>query len=137
MTTPRFTTALAGEIQLTRRRGATWLSLGIWALCLAVFAYLIAYLATTGSDWYSPEQKALVVAGMLPQGVAHYALSSFPLYGAPQLAILGAILGASDHACGTIRTIAARFPSRMPLATRSASSPVPSWSPPSRGPPGC
>ncbi|ALJ18939.1 hypothetical protein [Microbacterium sp. No. 7] len=114
---PGFASALRGELLLSRRRLAPWISLGVWAACIAVFAYLVSYLSTVGADWYTPEQQRQLVDALLPSGTSFYVLASLPLYGAPQFAILGAILGASDYARGTIRTIAARFPDRTPLLT--------------------
>lgn len=112
---PTFTSALRGESMLTRRRIVVWVSLGIWAACIAVFAYAVTFLSTVGAEWYSPEQQDMILTAMLPQGTSYYVLASLPLYGAPQLAILGAILGASDAARGTFATIASRFPNRAPL----------------------
>lgn len=107
--------ALRGELTLTRRRRAVWISLGVWAVCIAVFAYLVSYLSTAGAQWYTPDQQEQLIAAMLPQGTSYYVLASLPLYGAPQMAILGAVLGASDYARGTIRTIVARLPTRTPF----------------------
>ena len=39
-----FADALRGELTLTRRRIAAWVSLTVWALCIVVFAYLVSYL---------------------------------------------------------------------------------------------
>lgn len=112
---PRFASALRGELGLTRRRPAGWISLGIWAACIALFAYFVSYISTVGAQWYTVEQQDALVNSMLPQGTSYYVLASLPLYGAPQLAILGVILGASDFVRGTIGTISARFPARGPL----------------------
>ncbi|HCS61616.1 MAG TPA: hypothetical protein DIW46_09510 [Microbacterium sp.] len=114
---PGFTSALRGELTLARRRVMVWVSLGVWALCIAVFAYLASYLSTAGAEWYTAEQQDTLVNAMLPQGTSYYVLASLPLYGAPQLAILGAVLGASDYGRGTIRNIASRFPNRTPFIT--------------------
>lgn len=112
---PGFAGALRGELALSRRRSAGWVSLSIWAACIALFAYFVSYVSTVGAQWYTAEQQEALVSAMLPQGTSYYVLASLPLYGAPQLAILGAILGASDFVRGTIRTISARFPARGPL----------------------
>lgn len=118
---PGFAAAIRGELLLTRRRLAAWVSLAIWALCIAVFAYLVSYVSTVGAEWYSPEQQRMFVSAMLPSGTSYYVLASLPLYGAPQFAILGAILGSSDYTRGTIRTITSRFPNRTPfIAARLA-----------------
>lgn len=109
---PGFTNALRGEFALTRRRLAVWVSLGAWAMSIAVFAYLVTYVSTVGAEWYTPEQQDLFVTAMLPGGVAYYILASLPLYAAPQMVILGAVIGASDHVRGTIRTLVSRFPNR-------------------------
>lgn len=113
---PGFASALRGELSITRRRAAGWVSLGIWAACIVLFAYFVSYISTAGAQWYSTEQQDALVAAMLPQGTSYYVLASLPLYGAPQLVILGAVIGASDFVRGTIGTISARFPSRIPLA---------------------
>lgn len=112
---PSYVSALRGETVLTRRRVAVWVSLTVWALCIAVFAYLVSYLSTVGAEWYTADQQDALVATMLPAGTSYYVLASLPLYGAPQFAILGAILGASDHGRGTLRTLVSRFPSRPPF----------------------
>lgn len=112
---PGFASALRGELNLTKHRLAVWISLGVWAVCIGAFAYLVSYLSTAGAAWYTPEQQEMIVNAMLPQGTSYYVLASLPLYGAPQFAILGAILGASDFGRGTIRAIASRFPNRTPL----------------------
>lgn len=109
---PGFAGALRGELLLTRRRISVWVSLAIWALCIVAFAYLVSYASIVGAEWYTPEQQRMFVDAMLPSGTSYYVLASLPLYGAPQFAILGAILGSSDYARGTIRTIMSRFPSR-------------------------
>lgn len=112
---PGFASALRGELTLARRRPVVWVSLGVWAACIALFAYLVSYLSTVGSQWYTSEQQAMFVNAMLPQGTSYYVLASLPLYGAPQFAILGAILGASDYARGVLGTIVARFAGRAPF----------------------
>lgn len=112
---PHFGSALRGEVMLTRRGTAVWVSLGVWGACIVLFAYLVSYLTTAGADWYTAEQQDQILHAMLPQAAAYYPLASLPLYGAPQFAILGAILGASDYARGTIRTIVSRFPHRASL----------------------
>jgi ABC-type transport system involved in multi-copper enzyme maturation permease subunit len=112
-----FAGALRGELVLTRRRIAVWVSLAVWALCIAIFAYLVSYVSTVGAEWYTPEQQRMFVDAMLPAGTSYYVLASLPLYGAPQFAILGAILGSSDYTRGTIRTIMSRFPNRTPFIT--------------------
>lgn len=118
---PGFLSALRGELSLTRRRPAVWVSLGVWAACIAVFAYFVSYVSTIGAEWYTPEQQEMFLEGMLPQGTAFYVLASMPLYGAPQLALLGAVLGASDYSRGTISTLLTRFPRRASfLAARLA-----------------
>lgn len=109
---PTFVDALRGELTLSRRRVAVWVSLGVWAFCIVVFAYLVSYLTTAGAEWYTPEQQSAMIDALLPSGAAHYALTSLPMYGAPQFAILGAILGASDYGRGTIQTLLGRFPRR-------------------------
>ncbi|GAA3909603.1 ABC transporter permease [Microbacterium invictum] len=109
---PAYASALRGAFALSRRRVVVWVSLGVWVFCIAVFAYLVSYLSTAGAEWYTPEQQRTVVDAMLPAGTSFYALASLPLYGAPQFAILGAILGSSDHSRGTIRTLVSRFPRR-------------------------
>lgn len=113
--TPGFLNALRGELTYVRSNRAIWISLSIWAACVIVFAYLVSYLSTVGAAWYTPEQQALFVNAMLPGGTGYYVLASLPMYGAPQFAILGAILGASGYVSGTIRTVTARFPGRPPL----------------------
>lgn len=112
---PGFGTALRGEFMLTRARPAPWVSIGVWALCIVAFAYLVSYLTTAGSEWYTAAQQQAAISAMLPAGTAHYILASLPLYAAPQFVILGAILGASDYARGTLRTIVSRFPERAPF----------------------
>ena len=112
---PGFASALRGELTLMRRRPVVWVSISVWAACVVLFAYLVSYLSTVGGQWYTPEQQAMFVNAMLPGGTSYYVLASLPLYAAPQFAILGAILGASDHASGTIGTIVSRFASRMPF----------------------
>lgn len=112
---PTYASAVHGEAMLTRHRAAVWVSVIVWALCITVFAYLVSYLSTTGGDWYTAEQQHAVLTTMLPGATSYYALASLPLYGAPQFAILGAILGASDHGRGTIRTLVSRFPRRTPF----------------------
>ncbi|MGL3149552.1 hypothetical protein ACSS7Z_04255 [Microbacterium sp. A82] len=112
---PHFGSALRGEVVLTGRRVAVWVSLGVWAACIVVFAYLASYLTTVGAEWYTAQQQEQILQTMLPRGTAYYPLASLPLYGAPQFAILGAVLGASDYARGTIRTIVSRFPRRASL----------------------
>lgn len=113
---PTFATALRGEFSLMRLRPLVWVSLGVWAACIVLFAYLVSYLSTVGGQWYTPEQQAMFVRAMLPEGTSYYVLASLPLYGAPQFAILGAILGAVDHSSGTVRTVVARFAGRTPFA---------------------
>lgn len=112
---PVFSDALRGELVLTHRRMVVWVSLTVWAFCIAVFAYLVSYVSTVGAEWYTPEQQRMFVDAMLPAGTSYYVLASLPLYGAPQFAILGAILGSADHTRGTLRTIASRFPNRIPF----------------------
>lgn len=112
---PSYASAVRGEAMLTRSRVAVWVSVTVWALCIAVFAYLVSYLSTTGADWYTAEQQQAVVSTMLPGGTSYYVLASLPLYGAPQFAILGAVIGASDCGRGTIRTLVSRFPRRAPF----------------------
>lgn len=118
---PTFLTAVRGELSLLRLRPVVWVALGIWAACIVLFAYLVGYLTTVGSAWFTPEQQATFVRSMLPQGTTYHALTSLPLYGAPQFAILGAILGTLDYGSGTVRTVVARFTSRDPyMAARLA-----------------
>lgn len=112
---PGFADALRGELALTRRRIVPWVSIAVWAFCIVVFAYLVSYLTTVGSEWYTAEQQEAAVQAMLPSGVGHYILASLPLYAAPQFAVLGAIIGASDYSRGTLGTIMARFPRRAPF----------------------
>lgn len=112
---PGFLTALRGEVTYVRANKAVWISLGVWAACVVLFAYLVSYLTTVGGQWYTPEQQAMYVNAMLPGGTGYYALASLPMYGAPQFAILGVILGAAGYASGTLRTVAARFSGRAPL----------------------
>ncbi len=109
---PTFLTGLRGELSLMRLRPVVWVSLGIWAACIALFAYLVAYLTTVGAQWYTPEQQGMFVRAMLPEGTSYYVLASLPLYGAPQFAILGAILGAIDYSSGTVRAVVSRFTGR-------------------------
>ncbi len=115
-----FVSAVRGEVACLRHRAAPRVSLLVWALCLAGFAYAVAYLATNGSPLYDEATRRALIAAMLPQGVPGYVFESLPMYGAPQFAILGAVIGAADLARGTIRTVAARFRNRVPLAAARA-----------------
>lgn len=112
---PAFRNALRGELAWARGSRVVWTSTGAWATCVVIFAYLVSYLTTVGGDWYSAEQQAMFVKTMLPISTGYYVLASLPMYGAPQFAILGAILGASGYAAGTLATVAARFRARTPL----------------------
>lgn len=112
---PAFVDALRGELSYLRASRTVWLSLGVWAACVVLFAYLVSYLTTVGGQWYTPEQQAMFVNAMLPGGTGYYVLASLPMYGAPQFAILGAILGAGGYVGGTMRTVAARFSNRSVL----------------------
>ncbi len=112
---PSYASAVRGEAMLTRTRVAVWVSTTVWAVCIAVFAYLVSYLSIAGAQWYTADQQHAIVSTMLPAGTSYYVLASLPLYGAPQFAILGAIIGASDFGRGTIRTLVSRFARRAPF----------------------
>lgn len=114
--TPTFASALRGELWLAQHRPAPWVTMAIWAGCLAVFAYLVSYLVLGNPEWADPSlSMSEHYAPLLPAAVTYYPLASLPLYGAPQLAILGVILSAGDYSRGTLRTLLPRFPSRVPV----------------------
>lgn len=113
---PDMRSALRGEFWLTRHRPTPWVAMAIWAGCLAVFAYLVNYLVLGNPEWTTGSlDPAETYATLLPSAVGYYPLASMPMYGAPQFAILGAILGASDYGRGTLRTLLPRFTSRTPV----------------------
>lgn len=112
---PTFRSALCGELSAMRSRKSVRVSTLVWCGCVAIFAYLVAFLTTSNSAWYPPEQIQQLTRAFMPEASAYYPLVSLPNYGAVQFMILGAIVGSSDFARGIIATIAARFPNRSPL----------------------
>jgi len=107
-----FGSALRGELFAARRAKAVWIVALIWAIQIAAFAYTVSFITGTNPEWFTAAEIDAQLANLLPAGVGYYILASIPIYAAPLMIILGAILGGSDSAKHTVSVVLSRFRNR-------------------------
>lgn len=99
---------------IRHRRSFAIVSL-VWVLQIVLFAYLVNYLFAQNVDSVPVEQIEAMKAALRPEAATAAVVGSLPMFGAPVMIILGALLAAGDEKSGVIRAILSRFPERGTL----------------------
>ena len=111
--------SMTAELFKLRRRPATWVLLGVYAIAVLLLNYLLLYiLIRTGQfEEAGPGVDVRQVRdGLLPAAVPSSVVSSAASFGAPVALILGALFVGSEYSWGTVKTIAVQRPARTTIA---------------------
>jgi ABC-2 type transport system permease protein len=104
--------ALDAELYGIRHRRSFPVLSAVWLLQIVLFAYLANYIVSLAVPDLPAEQVEAMRDSLLPAHASAAVVGSLPMYGAPILIILGALIGAGDDRSGIIRAIMSRFPDR-------------------------
>lgn len=107
--------AASAELYGIRHRRSFPIVTAVWVLQIVVFAYLVNYLFAQSVQDLPAEQIQAMQDGLLPENATAAVVGSLPMFGAPVMIILGALLAAGDEKSGVIRAILSRFPERGTL----------------------
>lgn len=102
--------ALSAELMILRKRPATWVLLGLWAVMAAFFAYILPY-----ADYRNQRgiQRQQSLAELLPDQLVATVLGGFPFFGGVLVLILGVLTLGSDYGWGTLKTLFSQRPDRL------------------------
>lgn len=96
---------------MRHRRAFTVLPI-VWLLQIVLFAYLANFIVAMTVDGLTEEQRAAMKASLGTDAVSAAVLGSLPMYGAPVLIILGALMAAGEERSGILRLTLSRVPER-------------------------
>lgn len=97
-----------------RRRVGVQVLVGVWALQVIVFAYLVLFIVyRSTAKTLPPTAAAHALAALLPAGSGSFIVGSLPFYGGPVMLCIGAIIASGDYRFGTLRTLLSRYPDRV------------------------
>lgn len=99
-----FLNLVSAEWFLMRKRSATWILLGIWALVAAIFGYVLPY--------YGGPEFSENVESLFPGALAETIGAGFPFYGGALALILGVLTLGSEYGWNTWKTILTQRPGR-------------------------
>lgn len=97
-----------------RRRTGVQVLVGVWALQVIAFAYLVLFIVYRSTA--KTTASTALLTGLLPASTGSFIVGSLPLYGGPVLLCIGAIIGSGDYRFGTLRTLLSRYPNRVSFA---------------------
>jgi hypothetical protein len=96
------------------RRPAYWILLGIGTALALAFGYIIPYLIYTHPPkGMKPQDRADVLAAIVPHGWLGNEVGGFPLFGAAFVLIAGVLAAGSEYGWGTVATVLTRRPRRL------------------------
>src|SRR5680860_195310 len=98
--------SVRAELLVLRKRAATWILLGIWALLGVFFAYVIPYAL-------DPEEAAGGLRDLLPGAMAGTLVVGFPFFGGVFALMLGVFAVGSDYGWETWKTRFTQGPGRL------------------------
>lgn len=102
--------SISAELMILRKRTATWILLGLWAVMAAFFAYVLPY-ADYGNATGVARQESL--NDLLPNQFVGNVLGGFPFFGGVLVLILGVLTLGSDYGWGTLKTLFTQRPGRL------------------------
>ena len=102
--------SISAELMVLRKRTATWVLLGLWAVMAGFFAYVLPY-ADYGNQTGAARQEAL--AELLPGQFVSSVLGGYPFFGGVLILILGVLTLCSDYGWGTLKTLFTQRPGRL------------------------
>ncbi|WP_116202717.1 ABC transporter permease [Amycolatopsis circi] len=103
----------SAELGQLRRRVALWAAGAVWLVQIVVFAYLVQYLTYRKEAAKPDHGKAeTLIHTLVPDGLAYYNASLYPLYGSAIALIIGALVGGGDYRWRTMTTLLTQRPDR-------------------------
>jgi ABC-type transport system involved in multi-copper enzyme maturation permease subunit len=94
------------ELLILRKRAATWILLGIWALLGVFFAYVVPYAL-------EPDEATGGVRQFLPESLAGTLLEGFPFFGGVFALMLGVFAVGSEYGWDTLKSLFTQGPGRL------------------------
>ena len=94
------------ELLILRKRAATWILLGIWALLGVFFAYVVPYAL-------EPEDAVGGLRTFLPESLAGNLLEGFPFFGGVFALMLGVFATGSEYGWDTLKSLFTQGPGRL------------------------
>lgn len=106
---------LTAELYGIRHRRAFTVLGVVWLLQIILFAYVANYVVSVSVDELTDIQRDAMQASLRTDAASAAVLGSLPMYGAPVLIILGALMGAGDERSGILRLVLSRVPERTSI----------------------
>ena len=94
------------ELLILRKRAATWILLGIWALLGVFFAYIVPYAL-------DPEDATGGVEQFLPESLPATLIEGFPFFGGVFALMLGVFALGSEYGWDTLKSLFTQRPGRL------------------------
>lgn len=101
---------------MRHRRAFTVLPI-VWLLQIVLFAYVANFIVAMTVEDLSGLQREAMLASLTTESASAAVLGSLPMYGAPVLIILGALMAAGDERSGILRLTVSRVPERGTVLT--------------------
>lgn len=98
------------ELLILRKRTATWVLLGIWAILSLMFGYVAPYVTYRGNRG---TPGAVSLDNLLPQHIVDNVTGGFPFYGGAIALMLGVLAAGSEYGWGTFKTLYTQRPGRL------------------------
>jgi ABC-2 type transport system permease protein len=102
--------SIAAEFIVLRKRAATWILLGLWAVMAAFFGYILPFVSYRNDEGVQRQQS---LNKLLPHDFVGNVLGGFPFFGGVLVLILGVLALGSDYGWGTLKTLFTQRPSRL------------------------
>src|SRR5688500_439196 len=85
------------ELRQLRGRAGIWAAGVVWLLQVGLFAYFVQFMAYRNAVAKPDPVKAdALLHTLIPEALAHYNASLYPLYGSAIAVIVGALVGGGD-----------------------------------------
>ena len=94
------------ELLILRKRAATWILLGIWALLGVFFAYIVPYALDPGDATGGVRQ-------FLPESLPATLIEGFPFFGGVFALMLGVFALGSEYGWDTLKSLFTQRPGRL------------------------
>lgn len=107
--------SIRAEVDLLRKRVATWVLLAIWLTLSLLFGYGFPYLTYRSGSGFVERTKPEILASVIPSGILTTLESGFPFYGGVIALMLGVLALGSEFGWGTIKTMYTVGPGRLRL----------------------
>ena len=102
--------SVSAELLLLRKRTATWVLTGIWAVLTVFFAYVLPYLDYNNASGPQAQER---LSELLPANLVANIIVGFPFFGGALAIMLGVMSVGGEYGWGTLKTIFTQRPGRL------------------------